>query len=320
MDDSAVLVAGGSAGGVEAAVELVTGLPPDLPACVLITLLIGAHAHSRLPQILDRAGPLTVEHARDGTVLRPGLILVAPPDRHLLVVDGRARLSSGPRINRHRPAIDALFASAARWAGTGVTAVVLSGMLDDGAVGSVLVSRAGGRVLVQDPAEALFPSMPRAALAAVPGAGSFRACDLGAAARPVPSASVAGKEAHVLEPFHDSDDVGHLAPDETRLTRLACPDCGGGLAEVDLGDITYFRCHVGHQFSPQVLEAAQRETAESKLWAATAALEEHAVLARHLERRAADPPEDYGQVAERSASAAEALRRFLDARTDPLQG
>jgi two-component system chemotaxis response regulator CheB len=66
---------------------------------------------------------------------------------------------------------------------------------------------------------------------------------------------------------------------------LACPECGGALAEAALPHITYYRCHVGHQFGPQSLAAAQAEAAEAKLWAAVAALEETAALARHLAAR-----------------------------------
>jgi two-component system, chemotaxis family, protein-glutamate methylesterase/glutaminase len=167
---TSLLLVGGSAGGVEAAVALVAGLPAQLPACVLVTLHIGAAARSRLPQILARAGPLHAEHAGDGCPLLTGRIVVAPPDRHLLVVDGRVRLSAGPRVNRQRPAIDVMFTSAARWAGPRVVAVVLSGMLDDGAVGAARVANAGGSVLVQEPDDAAFASMPRAARRAVPDA------------------------------------------------------------------------------------------------------------------------------------------------------
>jgi len=80
----------------------------------------------------------------------------------------------------------------------------------------------------------------------------------------------------------DSSDTGFLAGNETRLTRLACPECGGVLAESALPSITFYRCHVGHQFAPQTLAAAQAEASEAKLWAAVASLEEQAVVLRHL--------------------------------------
>jgi two-component system, chemotaxis family, protein-glutamate methylesterase/glutaminase len=60
----------------------------------------------------------------------------------------------------------------------------------------------------------------------------------------------------------ESDDPGYLREDETRLTRLTCPDCGGGLAQVDLQQISYFRCHVGHQFAPRAFAAAQADASE----------------------------------------------------------
>ena len=84
----------------------------------------------------------------------------------------------------------------------------------------------------------------------------------------------------------DSDDPAYLREDESRLTRLTCPECGGSLAQVDLAQISYFRCHVGHQFSPQTLAAAQAEASEQKLWSAVAALEEQTSVLRYLERGA----------------------------------
>jgi two-component system chemotaxis response regulator CheB len=233
------LVVGGSAGSIEALVEVVARLPPGLPAAVLVTVHVGGNSRSSLPQVLARAGRLPAAHARNGEPLRRGRIYVAPPDLHLLAVAGTARLSGGPRVNRHRPAVDAMFASAARWGGDTVVAVVLSGVLDDGAVGAALVARAGGRVLVQDTADALFDSMPRAALSAVPGAVTAPAAGL---------ASVIGTTFHDLlggrggtgvdeiegEPemagphMGDSDEPGFLSADETRLTRLSCPECNGG--------------------------------------------------------------------------------------------
>lgn len=285
-----VVVVGGSAGCHPALLDLVAGLPTDLPAAVLVVVHIGDGAPSRLPQILGREGRLPAAHASDKAPLRNSEILVAPPGFHLLVQDHAVRLSGGPRVNRVRPAVDVLFESAARTFGPRVTAVVLSGTLDDGAVGAAVVAQAGGRVLVQAPDEAPWSSMPRAALAAAPGAIPVPVGQLAAAV-----VQTAGETAAELnEEVHDvsgggaamrmvdSSDPRFLAREETRLTRLACPECGGAMAQVSLPSISYFHCHVGHRFSPLVLAAAQAEASEAKLWAAVAALEEQVVVLRHL--------------------------------------
>jgi two-component system chemotaxis response regulator CheB len=293
----AVLLVGGSAGSLEPLVHLVSTLPADLPAAVLVTQHIGEHARSRLPLILQRATALPVAAAADGEPLLAGHVYVAPPGRHLLVDAAGLRLSSGPRVNRQRPSVDVMLATAASRFGPRTVAVVLSGVLDDGAVGAALVARAGGTVLTQ--ADADFASMPAAALAAAPGARAVPAPELGSrsvAALTLITKRTTDEEARMSariaaahEPEHehrpatmvDAGDPNYLADGEARLTRLACPDCGGAMAEVELPQITYFACHIGHRFSPRTLAAAQAEASEAKLWAAVAALEEQsAVLGR----------------------------------------
>ena len=111
--------------------------------------------------------------------------------------------------------------------------------------------------------------------------------------------------------MEESSDLQFLAPGETSLTRLACPECGGALAEVVLPHITYYRCHVGHQFGPKSLAAAQAATAEDKLWTAVAALEETAALARHLAKHGPAPGNQPDRTAERAASLAETVRAQL---------
>jgi two-component system chemotaxis response regulator CheB len=280
---------------------------------------IGDRASSRLPQILSRKGRLPAAHAWDGAPLRNGEIWVAPPGCHLLVEDTSVRLGGGPRVNRVRPAVDVLFESAARAAGPLVTAVVLSGVLDDGAVGAALIAQAGGQVLVEAPGQAPHSSMPRAALAAAPGAMEVPAKEPAAAvdravrraaAEPVWEVDDDQRRSAVMK-MADSSDPGFLDDGETRLTRLACPECGGGMAEVSLPSITYFRCHVGHQYAPQVLAAAQAEASEAKLWTAVAALEEQAVVLRHLaEHEPADPSAEQPGSSEQEAGPARKAREI----------
>jgi two-component system, chemotaxis family, protein-glutamate methylesterase/glutaminase len=110
----AVVAFGGSAGSVGPLIEIVRDLPEELAAAVLVTVHVGEQ--TRLPQILSRAGPLRAAFALDGEVLERGRIYVAPRGRHLIARNGVALLSPGPRVNRHRPAVDVMFASAAEWA------------------------------------------------------------------------------------------------------------------------------------------------------------------------------------------------------------
>ena len=312
-----MVVVGGSAGSIGPLRELTAALPADLPASVLVTIHVGEYARSRLPWLLSRSGPLPAAHATMGERLAPGRVYVAPPGCHLLLPGGVAELSNGPKVNHTRPAVDVMFASAARWFADRVVAVVLSGLLDDGAVGAALVAQAGGLVIAQEPGEAMQPSMPRAALAAAPGAMAVPGRKLGAMVSEMlgESGLTAWPRPEPLQApevrMEETGDLQFMAQDETRLTRLACPECGGALAEVVLPQITYYRCHVGHQFGPQSLAATQAESAEAKLWSAVAVLEETAALARHLAEHTHTGEDDAGQqsrTADWAATLAESLR------------
>lgn len=153
-----IIVVGASAGGVETLAEMVSRLPADLPAAVFIVLHVPPYGTSVLPSILSRRGPLPAYHPADGEQIRPGRIYVAPPDHHLIIQQDKVRLTRGPAENRHRPAIDTLFRSAARFYGPRVAGVVLTGTLDDGTAGLLAVKMRGGSALAQDRKKRYLPA------------------------------------------------------------------------------------------------------------------------------------------------------------------
>lgn len=163
-----VIAIGGSAGAVEALKQLTGGLPEDLPFAVLVAMHMSSGTPSVLGRILDRSGPLPAAAARDGEPIVAGRIYVAVPDHHLLAHERRIVLSHGPAEDGHRPAINPLMRSVAVGHGPRAVGVLLSGVLDDGVLGLAAIHSHGGIVVVQDPDDAVFPSMPLNAIANVP--------------------------------------------------------------------------------------------------------------------------------------------------------
>lgn len=161
-----VIAIGGSLGAIEAVRQLFSELPPDLAASMFIVIHVGAHGINRLADIFGANSPIPVSTAVDGERLQRGRAYVAPADHHLLVVDDVVRLGRGPRENMARPPIDPLFRSIAISYGPRAIAVVLTGMLNDGAAGLADVKRCGGVTVVQNPADALASDMPWGALRA----------------------------------------------------------------------------------------------------------------------------------------------------------
>jgi two-component system chemotaxis response regulator CheB len=159
-----IIVIGASMGGIEAVKQVAANLPAGLPAAVFVVIHSGAGAPGVLPQMLDKAGPLRCFRASDGEPFERGRIYAAPPDRHLLLEPNCVLTRHGPRENGFRPAIDPLFRSAAVHFGGRVIGVVLTGFLNDGTAGLRAIKRCGGLAVVQDPADAIAPEMPRSAL------------------------------------------------------------------------------------------------------------------------------------------------------------
>ena len=159
-----VFVIGASAGGIETMLELLRLLPQDFPAPILLVIHTAMNSPGLLARVLQRESGVLVVNAKNGKKIQSSHIYVAPPNFHLVVEGDRVRLMNGTVENRHRPAIDPLFRSAARSLGSTAVGVILSGYLDDGCAGLLRIKAAGGTTIVQSPEDALVPYMPRNAL------------------------------------------------------------------------------------------------------------------------------------------------------------
>ena len=287
-----VVVIGASAGGVEALRNIAAGLPEDFQSTVFVVLHLPPSGTSVLPAILARAGDLSASHPTDGEEIKTGHIYVAPPDNHMLIEDGVVRLARGPRENGHRPAIDPLFRSAARSHGAGVIGVILSGVLDDGTAGLAAVKAAGGRTVVQDPADALYPAMPESAITYVDPehvveADAIASLLLQLANQAPPEAPPAPVEPEIVleETLVAADRSASDAPQPGEPSGFTCPECSGALWEAGEDGVPRFRCRTGHQFSLETLVSAQSESIEAALWSAVRALEERSAMLRRIAQR-----------------------------------
>jgi two-component system, chemotaxis family, protein-glutamate methylesterase/glutaminase len=290
-----IIVIGASAGGLPPLLRIIGDLPAGLPAAVFVVVHIPADATSVLPTIVSRAGILPAHHAEDGEPIRPGRIYIAPSGRHLVLGRDHLHVTHGPRENGHRPAVDPLFRSAARFYGERVIGVVLSGNLDDGTAGLRFIHALGGTVVVQDPEEAMYPGMPQSAISHVPGARVLPVEAIGPLlvrlAHPAEDEAVPTTG---VQPMSHSDEPETVEPDPRELgavqdgaSGLSCPECRGNLWMEEDGTVVQFRCRVGHAYTADTLVAEMSESVEAVMWSALNALEEKADLARRMSRRMA---------------------------------
>lgn len=330
-----VVVVGASAGGVESLRGFVAGLDPDLPAAVLVVLHFPATSPSMLPLILDRVGTLPASAATEQEVLQPGRIVVAPPDYHLVVLDGHTTVTRGPRENGSRPAVDVLFRSAARACGPRVVGVILSGALDDGTAGMLSIRQCGGLVLAQSPAEATYPSMPASVIRNVGADRVGTVAELAASVNELAGApTVDGVPPEPPAILITEVQMANMNPNgfasldrPGRPSGFSCPDCNGSLFEIDDAGLLRFRCRVGHAWSSLALMGAQSDALDSALWMAFRSLEEKAALSHQLADRAAERGNTLSQqrylekAAEASRSAA-LLQQLLEEplSTMPVEG
>jgi two-component system chemotaxis response regulator CheB len=295
-----IIVVGASAGGVEPLKFLVDSLPAGFPGAIFIVLHLGATSH--LSEILGSSSHLVVTEAADDAPIERGTVYVATPNRHLLLHERHMLLRRGPRENGFRPGIDPLFRSAAVAFGGRVIGVILSGALNDGAVGLSAIQRCGGIAVIQDPADATISDMPEFARKSVD-------IDYCLPVRELPDLLIrltnepAGKTPEI--PFDIRFEASIAAQEPQVMTNekpigkpagISCPECQGPLWEVTDDSILRYRCHVGHAFTAETMLAAQSREIEQTL---------ARLLRTHTER---------AQLLHRMSEEAEQRQRLEDAR------
>lgn len=257
-----IIVIGASAGGFDAIRKVVAGFPLDLPAAVFVTIHVTGKSDGILPQVITRAGPLVAAHPTDGEPIQHGRIYVAPPDYHLLLHSGHIHLSHGPRENLQRPCINAMFRSAAHAYGERVAAVLLTGLLDDGVAGMWEIQQQNGTTIVQDPDEAVFPSMPERAIRGLKVQYIVRLDEM---APLLVKLATSGER----RPLDFRPEKAVFEPSEQ-----TCPECSGALTATNMSGLREYRCHVGHRFGLETLIEQKAKNIERVLEIALAQSEE----------------------------------------------
>ncbi len=289
MANHDIITIGASAGGVEALIKLVAGLPGDLPASIFVVQHSAPESRGELAEVLGYRGALPVELAADRRAIELSHIYVAPPDYHMMIDRSYMYITHGPRENMTRPAVDPLFRSAAVVHGPHVIGVILSGTLDDGAAGLLAIKRCGGLAVVQDPEDALYPDMPRSAMEIVDVDASIALGDLPpllarlAHEPPGPPKPPSYELLSEVEMSRtESGNIGKLN-EIGELVPLTCSECGGPLWQIKDDKITRFRCRTGHSYTAKALASEISDAVERSLWVAVQMMDERV---RTLERLA----------------------------------
>lgn len=312
-----VVAIGASAGGVEALRSFFRELEVGLDAAFVVVLHIPAHSPSQLHDVIQTHTPLKVCRAENNQPLQAGHVYVAPSDLHLMVQGDLIRLTRGRKESRARPSIDVLLRSVAVSQGSSAVGIILSGMLDDGTAGLWAIKDHGGFALVQDPGEAMYPSMPESAAnhVAVDFIGKIAALAqevtriVSTTAAPAPAG--AGSSRHGTENKIANEgnalQLGVMTMGE--VSQYTCPDCHGVLVQIEEGSIVRFRCHTGHAFSLLTLLAEVSEAIDKGLWATLRSLEERVMLLRQLDQLAkASGKTATGNYAERATETEERIK------------
>ena len=322
MEVKNVVVIGASAGGINALIQLVGNLPAGLPIAVFVVIHMSKQSQADIiTNRLQKSTAYSCLVAENDTTIEAGHIYLAPADWHLFLKSGKMLLLHGPHENRWRPSIDVLFRSAAAAYDSCATGVILSGLLDDGTSGMSAIKRSGGICIVQEPSEAEYDDMPLNVINNVPVDHRVLAQDMGyiiADMLSKPRARLPIPEDVRIE----ADITERMASNITDMQKLAthsnftCPDCGGGLWELEKNGHKRYRCHTGHVYTALSLLEKQGEEMEESIWISIRMLEERRNLLLNISGHSKDNAgpgliDNYKRRADELAMHVERLKSLL---------
>ncbi|MEJ7816401.1 MAG: chemotaxis protein CheB [Rubrobacter sp.] len=306
-----LVVVGSSAGGIGALSGLVSSLPEDFDAPIVVAQHLDPNRESHLQEILARRSPLPVKTVSEHEPLRAGVVFVVPANRHVNITDSEIDLSSEPSSGQPIPSINFLMETAAGVFGENLIAIVLSGTGTDGTEGARTVSQAGGTVIIQDPETAEFGEMPRSLAPSTVDIVSFLE-EIGPVLKnlisgiavPEESSEDEGRDLeHFLEELHRSRGVDFRSYKRPTILRrlgrrMAATDCGSldeyskyleehpeeyrQLVNAFLIKVTeFFRDpdlfdHLREEVLPGLVEEARQEENQLRIWSAGCATGEEA--------------------------------------------
>src|ERR1035437_8144172 len=298
--ESQLVVIGSSAGGIEALSRLVASLPADFPAPIVIAQHLDPRRPSHLHEILARRATLPVRVVEEREALENGVIFVVPSNRLVGISHGDLRLHPA-KTGAVAPSIDVLFESAASVFGSGLVAVILTGSGSDGSAGAWHVKKAGGAVVIENPATAMFPSMPSSippslvdATADLDSIGSIL-CDLLAAGKTPAEGPDHDDLRDLIERIHERSgiDFGSYKPATIvrrlrgRMNATARPTLAGYAAYLESDPEEYDRLvnsllikvteffrdpklfeYLREHVLPELIAEARRDRRELRIWSA----------------------------------------------------
>lgn len=182
-----LVVIAASAGGIDALGQVLSRLPTNLPAAIIIVQHLRDNRTTRLPGHLNRLSPLRVCLAKNRIPIEPGVVYIAEPGKHLSIEKGNLILDTSKKLHYVRPSADVLFTSAAQTFGPDVIGVILSGTGKDGTLGCKEIKAKGGTTIAQDERTSKYFGMAKAAI------------DKGAVDYVLPVGEIAGKIVKLIE-------------------------------------------------------------------------------------------------------------------------